>query len=125
MYSALSDGPERSKSDSAVKVVLFQADGDSFTGGDARHPDRPAAPFAVNQIVHRSNDRLARDLEVCAKFQAPIVITSLGAHEEVNASVHSAWKDIWGSGQGIGAIQKTVPVSAFVDRLESEYLSAK
>jgi nitronate monooxygenase len=249
---------------------------------DARHPECPAAPFAVNQIVHRSNDRLAHDVEVCEKYQVPVVITSLGAREELNASVHSyggivfhdvinqtfahkaiekgadglilvaagagghagttspfafvqetrawfdgpialsgaiatghavlaaeamgadfgyigsafiatteanakpgykqaivegssndivysnlftgvhgnylrpsieasgldpdnlpesdatkmnfgsggnmdkkAWKDIWGSGQGIGAIQKIEPVSAFVDRLESEYLKAK
>jgi len=56
---------------------------------DARHPERPSAPFAVNQIVHRSNDRLTHDLEVCEKYQVPVVITSLGAREEVNASVHS------------------------------------
>src|SRR3546814_7158158 len=42
------------------------------------HPDRPAAPFAVNQIVHRSNDRLEADLATCAKWQVPIIITSLG-----------------------------------------------
>jgi len=52
------------------------------------HPDRPAAPFAVNQIVHRSNDRLEQDLAVCAKWQVPIVITSLGAREELNQAVH-------------------------------------
>lgn len=52
------------------------------------HPDRPAAPFAVNQIVHRSNDRLEADLAVCAKWQVPIVITSLGAREDLNAAVH-------------------------------------
>ncbi len=56
---------------------------------DARHPERPAAPFAVNQIVHRSNDRLAHDLKVCTKYKVPIVITSLGAREDVNAAVHS------------------------------------
>ncbi len=55
---------------------------------DARHPDRPAAPFAVNQIVHRSNERLAHDLEVCAKYRVPIMITSLGAREEVNRAAH-------------------------------------
>ena len=53
------------------------------------HPGRPAAPFAVNQIVHRSNDRLETDLAVCAKWQVPIVITSLGAREDLNAAVHS------------------------------------
>jgi nitronate monooxygenase len=52
------------------------------------HPDRPAAPFAVNQIVHRSNDRLEQDLETCAKWQVPIVITSLGAREDLNHAVH-------------------------------------
>ena len=56
---------------------------------NARHPDRPAAPFAVNQIVHKSNDRLERDLELCAKYKVPITITSLGAREDVNRSVHS------------------------------------
>ncbi|RMF40131.1 MAG: nitronate monooxygenase [Alphaproteobacteria bacterium] len=53
------------------------------------HPDSPAAPFAVNQIVHRSNDRLMHDLEACVKFRVPIIITSLGAREEVNEAAHS------------------------------------
>ena len=52
------------------------------------HPDRPAAPFAVNQIVHKSNDRLEHDLAVCAKYKVPIVITSLGARTDVNDAVH-------------------------------------
>jgi nitronate monooxygenase len=52
------------------------------------NPDRPAAPFAVNQIVHKSNDRLEHDLQVCAKWQVPIVITSLGAREDLNTAVH-------------------------------------
>ncbi|ODV41589.1 2-nitropropane dioxygenase [Cupriavidus sp. UYMMa02A] len=56
---------------------------------DARHPDRPAAPFAVNQIVHKSNDRLEHDLELCVRYKVPIVITSLGARTEVNDAVHS------------------------------------
>ena len=56
---------------------------------NAAHPDRPAAPFAVNQIVHRSNTRLEHDLEICVKYRAPIVITSLGARPEVNQAVHS------------------------------------
>jgi nitronate monooxygenase len=56
---------------------------------NARHPDRPAAPFAVNQIVHKSNDRLEHDLELCARYKVPITITSLGAREDVNRSVHS------------------------------------
>ena len=53
------------------------------------NPDRPAAPFAVNQIVHGSNDRLQHDLEMCVKYKVPIVITSLGAKEFVNDAVHS------------------------------------
>lgn len=57
------------------------------------HPDRPAAPFAVNQIVHRSNDRFERDMQVCAKWKPPIVITSLGARVELNDAVH-AWGGI-------------------------------
>ncbi|KJK26248.1 2-nitropropane dioxygenase [Burkholderiaceae bacterium 16] len=56
---------------------------------DAKHPDRPAAPFAVNQIVHKSNDRLDHDLELCVRYKVPIVITSLGARTEVNDAVHS------------------------------------
>jgi len=57
---------------------------------DRAHPDRPAAPFAINQIVHRSNDRLEHDLQVCAKYRVPIIITSLGARTDVNDAVH-AW----------------------------------
>ncbi|MDE2434975.1 MAG: nitronate monooxygenase [Sphingomonadales bacterium] len=52
------------------------------------NPDRPAAPFAVNQIVHKSNNRLEEDMEVCAKWQVPLVITSLGAREDINQAVH-------------------------------------
>lgn len=56
---------------------------------DRDHPDAPSAPFAVNQIVHRSNDRLQADMATCAKWKVPIVITSLGAIAEVNQGVHS------------------------------------
>jgi nitronate monooxygenase len=62
---------------------------DALAEHDAQHPDRPAAPFAVNQIVHKSNDRLEHDLALCVKHQAPIVITSLGARPELNEAVHS------------------------------------
>ena len=55
---------------------------------DRANPDRPAAPFAVNQIVHRTNDRFEADMAVCEKWQVPIVITSLGAREELNVAVH-------------------------------------
>ncbi len=57
------------------------------------HPDRPAAPYAINQIVHKSNDRLEHDMAVCAKYKVPIVITSLGAREDINRAVH-AWGGI-------------------------------
>lgn len=53
------------------------------------NPDRPAAPFAVNQIVHKSNNRLEHDLEMCVKYKVPIVITSLGARTDVNEAIHS------------------------------------
>lgn len=53
------------------------------------YPDKPAAPFAVNQIVHRSNDRLEHDMEMCVKYKVPIVISSLGARVEVNDAIHS------------------------------------
>lgn len=53
------------------------------------NPDQPAAPFAVNQIVHRSNGRLERDLEICHRWNVPIWITSLGARVEVNEAAHS------------------------------------
>ena len=52
------------------------------------NPDRPAAPFAINQIVHKSNDRLDHDMALCAKYKVPLVITSLGAREDVNQAVH-------------------------------------
>ncbi len=54
------------------------------------NPDQPAAPFAINQIVHKSNDRLDHDMALCAKYKVPIIITSLGARPEVNDAVH-AW----------------------------------
>jgi nitronate monooxygenase len=60
---------------------------------DRAHPDRPSAPFAINQIVHKSNDRLEQDMAVCAKHKVPIVITSLGARVDVNEAVH-AWGGI-------------------------------
>jgi len=62
---------------------------DELAAWDAAHPERPAAPFAVNQIVHKSNDRLEHDLAMCVKHRVPIVITSLGAREDVNQAIHS------------------------------------
>ena len=62
---------------------------EALAAHDKAHPDRPAAPFAINQIVHKSNDRLEHDLQICAKYKVPITITSLGAREDVNQAVHS------------------------------------
>ena len=56
---------------------------------NAANPDKPAAPFAINQIVHKSNPRLEHDMALCEKYKVPLVITSLGAREDVNQAVHS------------------------------------
>ncbi|MGC3985482.1 MAG: nitronate monooxygenase family protein [Pseudorhodoferax sp.] len=53
------------------------------------HPGQPAAPFAINQIVHKSNERLEHDMALCVKYKVPIIITSLGAREDINAAAHS------------------------------------
>jgi nitronate monooxygenase len=66
---------------------------EALSAWNAAHPERPAAPFAINQIVHKSNDRLAHDMQVCARHKVPIVITSLGARTDVNDAVH-AWGGI-------------------------------
>lgn len=55
---------------------------------DKAHPEAPSAPFAINQIVHKTNDRLEHDMQVCAKYKVPLVITSLGAREDLNQAVH-------------------------------------
>lgn len=61
---------------------------ETLAAWDKAHPEQPSAPFAINQIVHKSNDRLEHDMLVCAKYKVPIVITSLGAREDVNQAVH-------------------------------------
>jgi nitronate monooxygenase len=61
---------------------------ETLAAWDRAHPDRPAAPFAINQIVHKSNDRLEHDMAVCARYRVPVVITSLGARIDVNQAVH-------------------------------------
>ncbi len=66
---------------------------ETLAAHDRAHPDRKAAPFAINQIVHKSNDRLEHDIAMCAKYKVPIVITSLGARTDVNEAVH-AWGGI-------------------------------
>ncbi len=83
---------------------------ETLAAHDREHPDRKAAPFAINQIVHKSNDRLEHDLQVCAKYKVPIVITSLGARVDVNQAVH-AWggvvmHDIINNGFAKKAIEK-------------------
>ncbi len=62
---------------------------EALASHNRRHPEQPAAPFAVNQIVHKSNDRLEHDMQMCVKYQVPIIITSLGAREDINAAAHS------------------------------------
>ncbi|WP_341891819.1 nitronate monooxygenase family protein [Variovorax sp. YR752] len=61
---------------------------ETLAAHDRAHPDRPAAPFAINQIVHKTNDRLEHDMQVCARYKVPIVITSLGARTDINEAVH-------------------------------------
>lgn len=61
---------------------------EALSAWDRAHPDRKSAPYAINQIVHKSNDRLEQDMAVCAKYRVPIVITSLGARPDVNQAVH-------------------------------------
>ena len=63
---------------------------ESLAAHDRAHPDKPAAPFAINQIVHKSNDRLEHDMAACARYKVPVVITSLGARPDLNQAVH-AW----------------------------------
>jgi len=62
---------------------------EALAAHNAAHPESPAAPFAINQIVHKSNARLEHDMALCVKYQVPIIITSLGAREDVNAAAHS------------------------------------
>jgi nitronate monooxygenase len=66
---------------------------ETLAAHDRAHPEAKAAPFAINQIVHKSNDRLEHDMQVCAKYKVPVVITSLGARTDVNDAVH-AWGGI-------------------------------
>ena len=62
---------------------------EALAAHDQAHPDQPAAPFAINQIVHKSNARLMEDMALCVKYKVPVLITSLGAVEEVNQAAHS------------------------------------
>ena len=82
-FPALNARPEAQLDEWLAQVT------EDLAAHDAAHPEQPAAPFAVNQIVHKSNSRLEHDLTMCVKYKVPIVITSLGAVPEVNAAVHS------------------------------------
>ena len=82
-FPALNARPQAALGDWLTRIE------DALAAHDAAHPAAPAAPFAVNQIVHRSNDRLMADVETCVRHRVPIVITSLGARVEVNEAVHS------------------------------------
>ena len=61
---------------------------ETLAAWDRDHPEQKAAPYAINQIVHKTNDRLTHDMEVCARFKVPIIITSLGARTDINDAVH-------------------------------------
>ena len=61
---------------------------ETLAAWDAAHPEQLSAPYAINQIVHKTNDRLEHDMQVCAKYRVPIVITSLGARTDINEAVH-------------------------------------
>ncbi|TGU05487.1 nitronate monooxygenase, partial [bacterium M00.F.Ca.ET.156.01.1.1] len=82
-FPALNARPE-SQLDEWLAMITEELD-----AHNRANPDRPAAPFAVNQIVHMSNRRLEYDLGLCVKYKVPVVISSLGAVPEVNAAVHS------------------------------------
>ncbi|HSW14672.1 MAG TPA: nitronate monooxygenase family protein [Solimonas sp.] len=62
---------------------------EALAAHDREHPDSPSAPFAINQIVHKSNARLDQDMDLCVKYKAPLIITSLGARPEINEAAHS------------------------------------
>ncbi len=82
-FPALNARPESQLDEWLAQITEELAD------HNAKNPDRPAAPFAVNQIVHTSNKRLEHDLMMCVKYKVPIVISSLGAVPEVNQAIQS------------------------------------
>ncbi|MEO1149769.1 MAG: nitronate monooxygenase family protein [Pseudomonadota bacterium] len=82
-FPALNARPQEALDDWITEIK------DAINRHNDTNPDQPAAPYAVNQIVHRSNDRLMADMETCVKHQVPVVICSLGAREEVYEAVHS------------------------------------
>jgi nitronate monooxygenase len=82
-FPALNARPQERLDDWLVEIK------EALARHDDANPDRPSAPYAVNQIVHRSNDRLMHDLEACVRHKVPIVICSLGAREDVYQAIHS------------------------------------
>src|ERR1700753_3661528 len=82
-FAALTARPE-SQLDEWLAMIT-----EELAAHDAAHPEQPAAPFAVNQIVHTSNKRLEHHLMLCVKYRVPVVISSLGAVPEVNDAIHS------------------------------------
>lgn len=82
-FPALNARPQPTLEDWLIRIR------DDLQAHDEQHPDAPSAPFAVNQIVHKSNDRLDKDVELCVKHKVPIIITSLGARPDVNEAIHS------------------------------------
>lgn len=82
-FPALNARPQPALEDWLIRIR------DELAAHDEAHPDAPAAPFAVNQIVHKTNERLEKDVELCVKYKVPIVITSLGARPDVNDAIHS------------------------------------
>jgi nitronate monooxygenase len=82
-FPALNARPQPALEDWLVRIR------DELAAYDETHPDAPSAPFAVNQIVHRTNERLEQDVATCVKHKVPIVITSLGARTDVNDAIHS------------------------------------
>ncbi len=80
---ALNARPEAQLDDWLAEIT------EGLAAWDRAHPEQPAAPFAINQIVHKSNDRLEHDMELVAKYKVPLVITSLGARTDVNEAIHA------------------------------------
>jgi nitronate monooxygenase len=103
-FAALSARPAERLDDWLAEIV------EELAAHNRRHPDQPAAPFAVNQIVHKTNVRLEADLETCAKHKVPIVITSLGARAEIFEAIHSfgafCLHDVINDGFGRKAVER-------------------
>jgi nitronate monooxygenase len=103
-FPALNARPKEKLEDWLIQITT------ALAAWDAAHPDQKSAPFAVNQIVHRSNERLAHDVALCVKYKVPVIITSLGARPELNEAIHSyggvVLHDIINNGFARKAIEK-------------------